>query len=166
MKKSRFLLIAIPILIAVCLFAYFIVYPDLDSHIIPSDWQEVVMEGFGTIKVPKEWSCSVEDGFVYLFVDDNGNRKDVLVQYNGENNVNNYFSDIEIIRTVQGGIVYSNGQGFSKKEIRYKDGSCQEVFVLDFVRDTDLKQVYFYCFDSSITKSTISKIAQSYNKYD
>lgn len=158
MKKTMYLIgLLVTLMIVVGL-----VLLILDSYIIPSDWKEIEIGGFGSVKVPESWEVSVVDGFIYISSDGSGESKNILVQSQSCGYVNKHFAEIEELLWVQDEWL-SNGAGIIKYEVRYKDGSSAEIFALEFTRiDTYYESTVFLCLNDSITEGMLKKIANSY----
>ncbi len=155
MKKTKSILI-------ICLVSIFLVvsvWLCVDLYVIPGDWQEIDIDGFGTIKVPGEWNCSVKNGFMYFSVDQN----DVLVQYIGPDKANDYFHEV-VEYDSKGGINFSNSASLHKKDFMYADGQTKQMYVLRLTGQ-NYDTMMFYCVDSSVSASVLRKIANSYEMY-
>lgn len=125
-------------------------------------WKLVEIEGYGSIKVPKEWIVSVSDGHMYFSMENSGNNKNILVQYrSSDKNENEYFSDVKEIVSLQGE-VFSNSAGITQEKIYYQDGTSAELFVLWFTGPYDYESTEFICVDSTVSEKTLRKIARSF----
>ena len=129
------------------------------------DWKMVEIEGYGSIKVPKEWTASVKDGYMYLSVGDEGNSKNVLVQYRSDINTNEHFDDVEDFVWLQDEN-FSNSAGITKNQVHYADGTTAELFVLYFTGPNDYKSTEFICVDKSVSEKTLRKITKSFDMCD
>lgn len=123
--------------------------------------KKVDIDGYGSIKVPKEWQVSVIDGFMYFSL----NEKDVFVPYQNDVFYNTYSLEIKQMTWLEGE-VFSNSAHITKYRVRYKDDSTKELFVLSFTSpDVIGRHIEFICIDDSIPEDTLVKIAKSYEMY-
>lgn len=94
MMKKTTMLICLTITILVLAAAFFAFYGTMDI-------KTVVIDGYGSISVPKEWSTTVVDGFLHISRVENGESMDVLVQYDGEDGINPQFANIAGFELIQ-----------------------------------------------------------------
>ena len=96
-------------------------------------------------------------------MDENGDSKNILVQYSNDARVNPYFDQIEESVWLEDEN-YSNSTGIIKTEVHYKDGSKAEMFKLyfTFAGPNGFKSAEFFCLDTSVSENTLKKIAKSY----
>lgn len=159
MMKKTTMLICLTITILVLAVAFFAFHGTMDI-------KTVVIDGYGSISVPKEWSTTVVNGFLHITRDENGEKVDVLVQYSSKGTLNSEFSDIADLVYIGNGTAYSNSAEYGKEKICYSDGSSNEMFVLtfDFFDNTENYDfTKFICVDKSISEDQIQKITKSFN---
>lgn len=157
MKKVMYLIGVLVILIVfVCL-----VLLILDPYIIPNDWQNIEIEKYGSFKVPGSWEVSIIGGYMYISSEENGESKNILVQYRDNGNINPDFAQIEELIWMWDEN-FSNSTGITKYQVRYKDGSSAEMLTLYFTESDVSGSTEFLCLDDSISESTLKKIANSY----
>ena len=123
-------------------------------------WISARIPGYGSVKVPQNWKTTIVDGFMYFYIEENGERQNVLVQYNNDKDDNEYFSDIKGFTWLVDEH-YSNSAGITKYQVSYSDGSTDELFALDFGGDEFL-DTRFLCLDNTIPETTLKIIAKSY----
>ena len=143
----------------------------------PENWKKIDLKEYGHIFVPEDWNFSVDDGFMYIYSEENGERKNILIQYyailDSTSNITNkyfseeknkYFSEVEDY-TVLENIYMSSASAYIRKVVlHYKYGLSPEMFQLEFVgRDGS---IYFICVDDSVPEDLLKKIAYYYNEDD
>ena len=157
MRKVIYLLGLLAILIiAVCL-----VLLILEPYIVPNDWKNVEIGGYGSFKVPESWDVSIADEFIYISSEKNGESKNILVQYRDNGKINPAFVQIEELIWMWDEN-FSNSTGITKYQVRYKDGSSTEMLALYFTGPDISGSTVFLCLDDSISESTLKRIANSY----
>ena len=128
----------------------------------PSDWEEIEIENYGYIKVPANWELCVVDGFTYIYRMENGEKKNVLVQYADDSGVNPYFSEIEDMVWIRDEN-FSNSAAFSRKKICYRDGSMSEMYVSTFYNADISASKVFICIDDSVSEDTLRTITKFFS---
>lgn len=153
MKKLKYVfgILAI-LLVAVLLLDFF--------GVVPFTWKTVKTEDFGSFRVPGNWEISTIDGYTYISSNKNGERKDILIQYESTGYTNPYFDNIEELVWLQDEW-FSNGAGMINYEIHYKDGSSAKIWALEFWSSGSGFVTYF-CLDDSVSEYTLKKIVNSF----
>lgn len=128
---------------------------------IPMDWPRVELEEYGSICMPEEWEVTTVDGFIYIYSNEAGERRNIFIESGYYISENNYFSDIESSERLISE-VFSNGCMLYKNKFNYKDGSSREMFYLELQLDKVVEKIYLYCVDDSITKEMLKKIGKSH----
>lgn len=128
---------------------------------IPADWPRVELEGYGSICVPEGWEVTTVDGFIYVYSNEDGERRNIFIQSGRDIKENDYFSDIDSWEELTS-VLFGNGSQLYKAKINYKDGSSQEMFYLKLQLDTVGEKIYLYCVDDSISEKTLRKIVKSH----
>lgn len=154
MMKKTTMLICFTITILVLAAAFFAFHGTMDI-------KTVVIDGYGSISVPKEWSTTVVDGFLHISRVENGEGMDVLVQYDGEDGINPQFANIAGFELIQD-TNYSNSAGCGKEKVRYSDGSTDELIILRLTGYENEESTLLICVDKSISERQIRKITKSY----
>ena len=128
---------------------------------IPADWPIVELEEYGSIYVHKEWEVTAVDCCIYVYSNEDGERRNIFVQSGRDIKENNYFSNIDSWEEINS-VLFGNGSQLYKAKINYKDGSSQEMFYLKLQLDTVGEKIYLYCVDDSISEKTLRKIVKSH----
>lgn len=143
------------------LIAIFIVLLCLNACGSTGNGKMIEIEGYGRLEVPESWNYSSVDGFIYLSSEESGDRKNVLVQYRSDEDINEYFSEIEELVWLQDEN-FSNGACVTKIEIHYRDGSTAETFSLCFTGPNNYESTEFLCLDNTVSEDTLKRAAKSY----
>lgn len=159
----------------ICLISIALALLLLSSCGVPDSWQTVELEGVGNFRVPETWKISIIDGFMFISSEENGESKNVLVQYtyyeweHGKGftkfDTNKYFEDIEVYEFISG-TAFSNETTVERCRFQYKDGPTAEMFLVSFEnfhRSGIDKTAEFLCLDDSISESILEKIANSFD---
>lgn len=161
----------------ICLISIALALLLLSSCGVPDSWQTVELEGVGNFRAPETWKISIIDGFMFISSEENGESKNVLVQYTYSEldiyvcecytkfDTNKYFDDIKDFEGM-GGVNYSNSTSVIKYRFQYKDGSTAEMFLVSFEnfhKSGVVKEAEFLCLDDSISESILEKIANSFD---
>lgn len=125
------------------------------------NWKMIEIEGYGSIKVPESWKISIVDEFIYFSTEENGDSKNILVQYRSDKNINKHFAEIEELMWLEDEN-FSNCTSVTKSEVHYRDGSSAEMFSLCFTGPNNYESTEFFCLDNSISEDILKKIANSY----
>ena len=123
------------------------------------DVTSVDLEGYGSIKVPGDWTVSTVDGFTYFTAADGSY---TLVQYRSDEAVNVYFSDIENMIWLKDEN-FSNSTGIIKYKIEYQSGVSEELFAVYFFGPDNYESTEFLCLNNSLPEDTLREIVKSYN---
>ncbi len=161
----------------ICLISIALALLLLSSCGVPDSWQTVELEGVGNFRAPETWKISIIDGFMFISSEENGESKNVLVQYTyyeldiyececfTKFDTNKCFEDIEA-REFISGTAFSNETTVGRYRFQYKDGSTAEMFLVSFSnfdRSGIEKEAEFLCLDDSISESILEKIANSFD---
>ena len=161
----------------ICLISIALALLLLSSCGVPDSWQTVELEGVGNFRAPETWKISIIDGFMFISSEENGESKNVLVQYTyyeldiyvcecfTKFDTNKYFEDIEV-REFISGTAFSNETTVDRYRFQYKDGSTAEMFLVtfsNFHKSGVVKEAEFLCLDDSISESILEKIANSFD---
>lgn len=161
----------------ICLISIALALLLLSSCGVPDSWQTIELEGVGNFRAPETWKISIIDGFMFISSEENGESKNVLVQYTYSEldiyvyecytkfDINKYFEDIEV-REFISGTAFSNETTVCRYRFQYKDGSTAEMFLVSFSnfdRSGIEKEAEFLCLDDSISESILEKIANSFD---
>ena len=125
------------------------------------NWSSVDIDGYGAIKVPEGWTTCVEDEYMYVFSEKDGERSNILVQYESAGDINRRLADIKNMTLLQSEF-FSNSAFIEKYKIDYQDGRSEELFVLSFTGPNDYRSTDFLCVDTSVAEDTLRLIAKSY----
>lgn len=161
----------------ICLISIALALLLLSSCGVPDSWQTIELEGVGNFRAPETWKISIIDGFMFISSEENGESKNVLVQYTyyeldiyececfTKFDTNKCFEDIEA-REFISGTAFSNETTVGRYRFQYKDGSTAEMFLVSFAnfhRSGIEKTAEFLCLDDSISESILEKIANSFD---
>lgn len=124
-------------------------------------WKTAQIGKYGSIQVPESWKISTADEFIYFSLEENGGSKDVLVQFRSDENINEYFAEIEELVWLRDEN-FSNSAGIMKQKAYYQDGSSAEIFALHFTGPNAYESTEFLCVDGSVSEDTLKKIAKSF----
>ena len=136
MKKLKYIFGVLAILLLVVLLLNF-------CGVVPYNWKTVNTGDFGRFRVPENWDISIIDGYTYISSNENGERKDILIQYASGGYTNPYFDDIEELVWLQDEW-FSNSAGMINYEIRYKNGSSVKIWALEFW-GLDAEFITYFC---------------------
>lgn len=128
--------------------------------VVPYNWKTVKTGDFGSFRVPESLEISIIDGYTYISSNENGESKDILIQYASGGYTNPYFDDIEELVWLQDEW-FSNSAGMIAYEIHYKNGSSIKIWALEFW-SLDAQFNTYFCMDDSISEYTLKKIVNSY----
>ena len=133
----------------------------LNACNLPDNWKTIDIEGYGEIKVPKQWEVSLDNGFIYIFSAEGGDSTNILAQYRTDKNINSQL-DKGLERTWLQDENFSNGTCITKYKVYCQDGTVTEMFTLSFTSLNTSESTEFFCLDSSVSEDILKSIAKSY----
>ena len=119
-------------------------------------WTSVEIAGYGSIKIPQDWTYELVDDFMYFSSEENGCSKNVLSQYRDDISINEHFSEIKDLVWLEDEN-FSNSASITKYQVYYMDGVSEEIFALCFTGSSDYKSTEFFCLDNSVSESLLKK---------
>ena len=117
----------------------------------------------GTIKLPQNWECVLEDdGLLYIYDE---NKQLLMSECNGDTYSNLYYKDIKV-GDYKKSAVFSNSMSWGVIEVEY-DGEKSDKLFMDTLNSQHGKQSFIrlIVWSSDITEDQVESIASTYTRY-
>lgn len=128
-----------------------------------SDWQEVALDGAGTLKIPQNWTAKDEDGYICIYNENGLSLVEYGYCFSGKSGVSEKLG----IKTIQLVPDYEKSKGFVRSNnvfyslARYLiDGEEKEKFGIDF------EDKSFIVWDDSLTEEFLIKIGDTFERFE
>jgi hypothetical protein len=129
------------------------------------NWQLIEFSDYGTMKIPSEWSCFVQDGIYYIM---NG-ESPVMISYRGrgigEKESNLYFDDFQYIDFVTSAVL-SNGPIYGKAKYQYNNAEIERYYLNLGEKPNGDIELDFIVWDTKVEKDLLIDIAKTFAYFD
>lgn len=135
-------------------------------------WYLMSLPGYGTMSVPEQWTCYIDNGYIYV---DDENATPIMFQTascsgyevgaEGIVDSNKYFDNIQAIQCLSD-CGFSNGVVCGKETV-LADGQASEKYYITIDLYDDINSnIELIVWDESIDKHILEKMAWSFREYD
>lgn len=139
----------------------------INSNKYDKNWQEVVLDDVGIFKIPKEWTITEEDGFIFIYNKD----KLIMVEYDycfsGKSGVSQKLGigimQMSKLPVDPEGISFSNSARCYYCYPFLIDGEEINKFYIEF--DSINKSIGFVIWDDSVSRDLLAEICNTFSHF-